>query len=222
MKGFDVTRFRELPIIGILRNISFAEVMELLPLCAEAGLYAVEITLNSADAPRIIEEAQRRYGSILCIGAGTVCNLPDLHVAKEAGACFIVTPIMEPDVITACVSENLAVFPGAMTPTEVAIAWKLGATQVKLFPAGRLGSDYVRDISAPLAHIPLLATGGIHRGQMEDYWSAGANGFGFGSPLFPPSLIVNKEWGLTAVHIHEYVTTLQHVMSGSKKKGEIG
>lgn len=222
MMKFDVTHFQELPIIGILRNIPFAEVMELLPLCIEAGLHAVEITLSSEDAPQIIEEAQRRYGNALCIGAGTVRNLLDLHVAKETGARFIVMPIIESDVITACISENLPVFPGAMTPTEVATAWKLGATQVKLFPAGSLGSGYLRDILAPLAHIPLLATGGIHLEQMEHYWTAGAKGFGLGSPLFPTALIANREWSLVAAHIHEYVTTLQNLVSDGKKEGGIG
>src|SRR5690606_38334847 len=156
-----------------------------------------------------LEQAQHRFGNALSIGAGTVCNLPDLRAAKDAGAAFIVMPIVEPDVIRACVDDGMPVFPGAMTPTEVAQAWTLGATMVKLFPAGSLGPIYTRDILTPLSHIPLLATGGVGLEQLTHYWSAGVKGFGIGTPLFPKELIATRSWEKMRIHLTTYVAAMK-------------
>src|SRR5690606_14152385 len=92
-----------------------------------------------------------------------------------------------PEVIAECVRRGLPVFPGAFTPTEIHQAHRLGATMVKLFPAHRLGPDYVRDLKAPLSSVRLLATGGITPESLREYAQAGADGFGIGSPLFSPA-----------------------------------
>lgn len=188
--------------------------MELLPLCADAGLCAVEITMNTSGAAKMIERATHQFGNALSIGAGTVCNLTDLRTAKDAGAGFIVMPIVEPDVVRACADDGMPVFPGAMTPSEVALAWTLGATMVKLFPAGLLGPSYARDILAPLSHIPLLVTGGVGLEQLAHYWSVGVKGFGIGTPLFPKEFIRTRSWVSMKTHMTTYVATMRSLISG--------
>jgi 2-dehydro-3-deoxyphosphogluconate aldolase / (4S)-4-hydroxy-2-oxoglutarate aldolase len=150
--------------------------------------------MNSAGATETIASLVKNYGDRLNIGAGTVCDLNDLDKALLAGAQFIVTPILDEEVIRACVAANIPVFPGAFTPTEILKAWKLGATMVKVFPASKLGPEFIKELLAPLNYLKLLPTGGINLQNFREYFNAGAQGVGIGSGLFPAELINNGRW----------------------------
>jgi 2-dehydro-3-deoxyphosphogluconate aldolase/(4S)-4-hydroxy-2-oxoglutarate aldolase len=191
---FSWARFAEVPVVGILRNISLEEMKHILPLYLEAGMTTVEITMNTDGAEDMIRYAVERYGAVLNIGAGTVCDRGDLAKALGAGAQFVVTPIVEEEVISACVREHLPVFPGAFTPTEVYRAWKMGADVVKVFPAGVLGPGYIKELKGPLDRIRLLPTGGVHLHNCIDFLDAGAEGLGMGGHLFDRRLIGSKDW----------------------------
>lgn len=191
---FDAKRFVGMPLIGILRGQPAWAIDPLVEALAEGGFTALEITMNSPGAAAQIQTAVGVSQGRVAIGAGTVTSLAELDEAEAAGASFIVTPIVVADVITACVQRGVPVFPGAFTPSEVHQAHRLGATMVKLFPANRLGPDYVRDLKAPFPSIRLLATGGITPDSLPAYVRAGADGFGIGSPLFSPSHIAARDW----------------------------
>src|SRR5690606_18081736 len=105
--------------------------------------------------------------------------------ALDAGAQFVVTPITDEEVISACVERDIPIFPGAYTPTEIYKAWSLGASMVKVFPASKLGPDYIKEVLAPLQQIHLMPTGGVGLENMEAFYKAGAKGFGIGSQLIP-------------------------------------
>ena len=183
-----------MPLIAILRNQQVEHIDMLVQAVANGGFYAMEITMNTPKAGEQIRAAISSAENRLTIGAGTVTCLAELDRAQEAGANFIVTPIVVPEVISECVSRGLAVFPGALTPTEVHQAHQLGSTMVKLFPAHRFGPDYLRDLKAPLSSVRLLATGGITPETIPAYVSAGADGFGIGSPLFQTDRIAANDW----------------------------
>lgn len=191
---FDLAAFRSLPLIAILRQQPSAAIPAIIQAIAEGGFRAVEITMNSIDATDQIRTAVAHAPKKVVIGAGTVTTLAELDQAEAAGAGFIVTPVVNPVVITECVSRGLPVFPGAFTPTEVHTAHQSGATMVKLFPAHRLGPGYLKDLKAPLSSVPLLATGGITPENMPGYIQAGADGFGIGSPLLSTARIVAQDW----------------------------
>jgi 2-dehydro-3-deoxyphosphogluconate aldolase/(4S)-4-hydroxy-2-oxoglutarate aldolase len=121
------------------------------------------------------------------------------EAAVAAGAKYLLAPNFDPEVVAAAQRLGVASIPGALTPSEIAAAWRAGATLVKLFPIGNFGSAYVKAITAPLSHIPLLGMGGINRQNMLEYLSLPSLvGVGIGSNLAPVSLIQSGDYiGLT-------------------------
>jgi 2-dehydro-3-deoxyphosphogluconate aldolase/(4S)-4-hydroxy-2-oxoglutarate aldolase len=153
---FNQARFRQLPVVGILRFFPREQVERLVPAALAGGLRNLEVTMNSAGAEDLIRLARELVGDEGNVGAGTVTTLDELHRALGAGASFIVTPVIVPDVIRACVERGVPVLPGAMTPTEILTAWRLGATMVKVFPADQLGPAHIKAVKAPFPEIPLF------------------------------------------------------------------
>jgi len=205
---FSWNGFSKVPIVGIIRNLSFEVIEKILPVYLSAGLTTIEITMNTPAADEIIRFAADKYKGQLNVGAGTVCNTDDLDLAIMAGSQFIVTPILDPDVIRTCVSKGIPVFPGAYTPTEIYQAWKLGASMVKVYPATSLGPDYIKDVKAPLNKIKLLPTGGINLDNIQTFIKAGADGLGIGSQLFDKTLIKDENWEGLELHFKQYVSKL--------------
>jgi 2-dehydro-3-deoxyphosphogluconate aldolase/(4S)-4-hydroxy-2-oxoglutarate aldolase len=145
--------------------------------------------MNTVGAEAMIKKAKSDFGNSIHIGAGTVCTMNDLQKALEVGADFIVTPIVDKDVIEKCVATKIPVFPGAFSPTEIYTAWSLGASMVKVFPISQLGPAYIQSIKGPFPQIKLMPTGGVELEDIKSYKEAGASAFGIGSPMFPNSLI---------------------------------
>ena len=196
--SFSWPLFRELPLIGILRGQSAADCYAIAQVCADAGYHTLEVTMNTPGVATIIAELNRRFPE-LNVGAGTVCNLEDYREAVRAGARFIVTPILDEEVVRASINDGLPVFPGAFTPTEIYRAWSLGAAAVKVFPAGQLGPSYIKDVAGPLDGIRLLPTGGVGRENLRTFLKAGAIGAGMGSSLLDKALIRKRDFtGLKA------------------------
>jgi 2-dehydro-3-deoxyphosphogluconate aldolase/(4S)-4-hydroxy-2-oxoglutarate aldolase len=202
---FSWQEFSKVPVVGIIRNLSIDEIAKILPVYHAAGLTTIEITMNTPFAADIIHSGIKQYKGKLNVGAGTVCSVEDLKLALEAGAQFIVTPILNPEVVRLCVKSKIPVFPGAYTPTEIYQAWELGADMVKVYPATALGPDYIRDVKAPLNKIKLMPTGGISLGNIEAFMKAGADGLGIGGQLFDKQLIKNQDWDGLLEHFKQYV-----------------
>lgn len=205
---FSWNGFSKVPIVGIIRNLSFDTIEKILPIYLSAGLTTIEITMNTQAAEEIIRFAADKYKGQLNVGAGTVCNTDELDMAIRAGSQFIVTPILDPDVVRTCVSRNIPVFPGAYTPTEIYQAWKLGASMVKVYPATSLGPEYIKDVKAPLNKIKLMPTGGINLDNIQTFIKAGADGLGIGSQLFDKTLIKDENWKGLELHFKQYVSKL--------------
>ncbi len=205
---FSWNGFSKVPIVGIIRNLSFDTIEKILPIYLSAGLTTIEITMNTQAAEEIIRFAADKYKGQLNVGAGTVCNTDELDQAIRAGSQFIVTPILDPDVVRTCVSKNIPVFPGAYTPTEIYQAWKLGASMVKVYPATSLGPEYIKDVKAPLNKIKLMPTGGINLDNIQTFIKAGADGLGIGSQLFDKTLIKDQNWEGLELHFKQYVSKL--------------
>jgi 2-dehydro-3-deoxyphosphogluconate aldolase/(4S)-4-hydroxy-2-oxoglutarate aldolase len=222
---FSWTSFETTPVIGIIRNLSFDIIKEIAPLYRKAGLTTLEITMNTGDAPKIIQSLCLQYPE-LNIGAGTVLELADLQKALDAGASFIVTPVLNEEVIAYCVKNEVPVFPGAFTPTEVYKAWKYGASAVKVFPASQFGPSYLKELKAPLNAINLLPTGGITLNNMETFFKAGATGLGMGSTLFDKNLLSKKDFAQLYLRFEKVVTVAKSFKNSieprnfSKKQNE--
>lgn len=199
---FSWKKFKELPVIGILRGVKPGLLPDLAQTYLESGFHTLEITLNSPAALDSITVLRMKFPD-MNIGAGTVCSIEDYNRAIEAGAQFIVTPVLEERVIEAAVKSGIPVFPGAYSPTEIWKAWKLGASAVKVFPATQLGPAYIRDIMAPLQELKLVPTGGISPDNIQDFLEAGAFGLGMGSSLFPPELVAARDWDGLGKYLRE-------------------
>jgi 2-dehydro-3-deoxyphosphogluconate aldolase/(4S)-4-hydroxy-2-oxoglutarate aldolase len=198
------------PVIGILRGYRREVTDGVLGAYGAAGLSAIEITLNTPNALHIIKEMVAQYGATLHIGAGTVCSVSALEKALDAGAAFIVTPVLDIDVIHRCKEAGIPVFPGAYTPTEIYRAWDAGASMVKIFPAAQLGPAYIKQLKAPLDQIKVMPTGGISLDNMQTYLNAGASGLGMGSALFEQQYIDAKDWGGLQRHFEKVASLLKN------------
>jgi len=180
--------------VAILRSFGRATVEKLVPMSLAGGLCNIEVTMNSPGAPDLIRLACDLAGARANVGAGTVTTLASLDEALAAGASFIVTPAVVPDVIQACVERRVPVMPGALTPTEILTAWRLGATLVKIFPADQLGPAHLKALKAPFPEIPLMPTGGVTVETLPAFKKAGADAFGVGGPLFDPKQAAAGNW----------------------------
>jgi len=215
---FSQALFDQIPVVGILRNIPPLTVPVLARYYSEAGLTTLEVTMNSGEAATTITRLVQEFGGRLNIGAGTVCTPEDLETALAAGAQFIVTPILQEEVIRTCVQRQIPVFPGAYSPTEIYRAWHLGATMVKVFPATRLGAGYIREVLAPMDYLRLLPTGGITVDNFTDFLRAGAAGLGMGSQLFPRQLIEEGAWEALSALFKQMVTAYESYRDTTVKK----
>ncbi|PSL23552.1 bifunctional 4-hydroxy-2-oxoglutarate aldolase/2-dehydro-3-deoxy-phosphogluconate aldolase [Dyadobacter jiangsuensis] len=207
-RTFSWELFNKAPLVGIIRNVSPEDVKRILPIYREAGLTTVEITMNTPGATDMIRYALENEHYGLNIGAGTVCTKDDLDAALEAGAQFIVTPVLSKKVVKSCVKKGIPVFPGAYTPTEIFQAWSWGASMVKIYPATALGPGYIKDVKAPMNQLKLLPTGGVSLENMEAFLKAGANGLGIGGQLFDKKLIQDKDWDGLKAHFLQFAQKL--------------
>ncbi|SFB00181.1 bifunctional 4-hydroxy-2-oxoglutarate aldolase/2-dehydro-3-deoxy-phosphogluconate aldolase [Algoriphagus aquimarinus] len=186
-------RYKEAPIVGIIRGQSLEAVLKIAHAYEDAGLTTLEITMNTPGAAIMISTLRSEFPS-LNIGAGTVCKLDDLREAIDAGAQFIVTPIIDETVIEHAVDENIPIFPGAFSPSEIYKAWSLGASAVKLFPATQLGPQFIKDVLGPLDQVKLLPTGGVSKDNIKSFFQAGAYGVGMGSSLIDKKLVSDEDF----------------------------
>jgi 2-dehydro-3-deoxyphosphogluconate aldolase/(4S)-4-hydroxy-2-oxoglutarate aldolase len=150
-----------------------------------AGIPIVEITLTVPNALDVINDLASRY-SDLAVGAGTVLDEDLARAAINAGARFLTSPGLVPEVVAYARKAEVVVFPGTMTPTEVITAWKAGSDFVKIFPTAPVGGvQYIRALKVPLPQIPLIVSGGVNQLTALEFISAGATALGVGGELLP-------------------------------------
>lgn len=172
----------------------------------EAGIPIVEFALTTPDAPRLIERASGVDGLVL--GAGTVLTAQDARDAISAGASFLLTPGLRPEVAAEARRHDVPVVLGAMTPTEVATAVDLGATAVKVFPAARLGPAYFSDLHGPYPDVPLVATGGLNAENAAAYLAAGALAVTAGSGVVGAALAAESRFAEIAERARAFLAAV--------------
>ena len=206
----DVTKFKKLPVMGILRGIDLGSIEPLMECAIDAGLETVEITMNTYAACECIKKAVRSSGKRIMIGAGTVVDEKTLDDAIGAGATFIVMPVLVKSVVDKCVKNKIPVFPGALTPQEIFNAWNAGATMVKVFPSGFFGPEYFTEVKGPFNDIELLACGGVSPENMKAYLSSGASAVSFGASVFKKEWLAQKDFHSIGRRIKEYISAFKN------------
>lgn len=183
----------------MVRADSALEATQAVTALVAGGITTVEITLIVPQALQVIGELRARYDTQVIVGAGTVLDVQAAQECIDAGAQFIVSPACDVEMVKFCNERQVAVFPGALTPTEIVAAWRAGADAVKLFPADALGgAKYLKSLKAPLPQIELMPTGGVTLENVAEFIHAGAFALGVGANLVDvKSLRANKASELT-------------------------
>jgi 2-dehydro-3-deoxyphosphogluconate aldolase/(4S)-4-hydroxy-2-oxoglutarate aldolase len=182
-----------------------------------AGIPIVEITLTSPGALEVISDLAKRYPD-LAVGAGTVLDDEWARRCIDAGARFLTSPGFIPEVVAYARKTDVAVLPGALTPSEIIAAWKAGSDFVKIFPTGQVGGvQYVRALKVPLPQIPLIATGGVNQLNASDFILAGATAIGVGGELLPREALHLRQ----VDRIHELASRFLAMVKDARSLREI-
>jgi 2-dehydro-3-deoxyphosphogluconate aldolase/(4S)-4-hydroxy-2-oxoglutarate aldolase len=185
---------RDVGVIPVIRAQSAEAAFAVAEALISAGLAIAEVTMTVPGATDVIATIAKRFGDRVLVGAGTVTDVDTAKRAIREGAQFVVTPCLVPDVISATRKAEVAVLPGALTPTEVFTAHTLGADMVKVFPVGVGGALYVRSLRGPFPQIPLVPTGGITLDNVRDMFDAGATAVGVGSEMISRDALARQDY----------------------------
>jgi len=171
-------------LIPVLRAKSVAQGRAVVDAMIAGGITIVEVTMTVPGAIDLLKELKKAYGSELLLGSGTVTTADQAQATIDAGAEFVVSPSLHPDVVRVTKTNNKISCPGALTPTEVITAWNAGADYVKIFPCSAVGgASYLKSLLAPFPHLKLIPTGGVTLQTAESFIKAGARALGVGSDL---------------------------------------
>ena len=187
-------------IITICRKVYGQDLLDLAAALYEGGVKLMEVTFDQADPDCITKTSEcirqlcDRFGDKMMFGAGTVLTTEQVKAAAAAGARYIISPNVDAEIISCTKDLGLISMPGAMTPSEILEAHKLGADIVKLFPAGHLGFGYIRDILGPISHVKLCATGGVTEETWGTYLDYGFVGAGISGRLCDTKCIASGDY----------------------------
>lgn len=175
------------PVIAIVRGGAGEHLLPVCEALLDRGIVHLEITTNTPGWEGAVADLAARESAV--IGVGTVLTPEHVARAAGAGASFVVAPNTDARVGEAAAAAGLGWYPGAFSPTEIALAWQLGATAVKVFPAAQAGGPaFIAAVRAPLPHILLVPTGGVGADDARAYLQRGAVAVGLGSPLLGDAL----------------------------------
>ena len=181
-------RVKELGLLAVVRGESREAAVEVSDALIEGGVLGIEVTFTTPDADLAIKDLAEKHGENILLGAGTVTTREQVERAAEAGSTFLVSPGCDPELLPVMRETGILVLPGALTPSEVMLARRLGAQAVKLFPGSSGGPSYLKALSGPFPDVPFIPTGGVSLGNIADWFAAGAIAVGAGGALAPSSL----------------------------------
>jgi 2-dehydro-3-deoxyphosphogluconate aldolase/(4S)-4-hydroxy-2-oxoglutarate aldolase len=202
-------RINEVGVVPVVRATSAEEAIQVVEAIRMGGLPILEITMTVPGAVKVIEEIANRYGDDVVVGAGTVLDPETARACILAGARFVVSPSLNIKTIELCRRSSIAVFPGALTPTEVVTAWQAGADAVKVFPCGAVGgAKYLASLKAPLPQIEMIPTGGVSLATAASFIAAGAYALGVGADLVDLKAIRSGEPEKVAQAARAYIAAV--------------
>jgi 2-dehydro-3-deoxyphosphogluconate aldolase/(4S)-4-hydroxy-2-oxoglutarate aldolase len=171
-------------LVPVLRAKSIAQAHAVVEAMISGGVTVVEVTMTVPNAVHLLKELKKEHGVKILLGSGTVTTAKEAEDTINAGAEFVVSPSLHPEVIAATKGAGKLSIPGALTPTEVIMAYRAGADYVKIFPCSAMGgASYLKSLLAPFPHLRLIPTGGVTLKTAEEFIRAGARALGVGSDL---------------------------------------
>ena len=176
-------------VIAVLRAPRVATLVPVCDVLVEEGIFSLELTLTTPGILDALPELVYRYVDAADVGIGTILTDSEAHRAMDSGAQYLVTPTMNLPVVNLAVERQIAVFPGGLSPTELAAGWNAGATAVKIFPAEMVGAGYLKHLRGPFPDLDAIPSGGVDLKATREWLDAGAVAVSIGGPLLGDSLM---------------------------------
>ncbi len=215
MRERIVQRLLGLGAVAVIRMESGREALRAIEAVYAGGVAAIEITMTMPDAIQVIEEVLRRLPTDVLVGVGSVLDPTTARRAIAAGACYVVSPVFERDVIDEAHQQGVPAMPGAFTPTEILRAHEAGADVVKVFPADVFGPGFIKGILAPMPFLRLMPTGGVTPDNAGDWIRAGAVAVGLGSALVDPKLVAAGDFTTLTERARKLCQRVEEARHGS-------
>ncbi len=187
-------KISESGVVAVIRLKDQNKLAKVIEAVRQGGVKCIEITMTVPGAVEIIRSLSVSMPPDVLIGAGTVTSVQNAEDVIAAGAKFVVSPILNLEIIAVCKKHNVACMPGCYTPTEIFTAWNSGADVCKVFPATSLGPKYFKDLAGPFPHIKLMPTGGVTVDNVGEWIEAGAVAVGIGSDLLDKKAIDEERY----------------------------
>lgn len=214
-KADVLARIQEVALVPVVRAPSSDLAQAAVEAILEGGISIFEITLTVPGAVGLIEQLRQRFGDRAVIGAGTVLTAEQAADCLEAGAQFIVSPGLDVPTVELGLRRGVACMPGALTPTEVIAAHKLGVDMVKIFPCSAMGgASYIKALRGPLPHVKFLPTGGVNATTAREYLAAGASALGIGSELVDAKALAAGQTDVITARAKELVDAVRAARTG--------
>lgn len=175
-------------VIAVLRASHVSTLPRVCDVLVEEGILSLELTLTTPGLLDALPEFVYRYAETADVGVGTVLAVSDAHRAMDSGAQYLVTPTMNLAVVRLAVERQVPIFPGGLSPTELAAGWDAGATAVKIFPAQTVGAGYLKHLRGPFPDLEAIPSGGVDLDATREWLDAGAAAVSIGGPLLGDSL----------------------------------
>jgi 2-dehydro-3-deoxyphosphogluconate aldolase/(4S)-4-hydroxy-2-oxoglutarate aldolase len=203
-KSDVLNRIKSEKVIALIRADSSASLLDCARALAAGGLSCIELTMTTPNAIECCAQVAKELPNVL-LGLGTVLDAETAKRGIAAGAKFIVTPAVRPEVIKACKEAGVPVLGGALTPTEVYTSWELGVDVVKIFPAEFFGPAYIKSIKAPFPNIQVMPTGGVTPETVGEFLKNGAFATAAGSALVAPAALKSGDWAAITARARQFV-----------------
>jgi 2-dehydro-3-deoxyphosphogluconate aldolase/(4S)-4-hydroxy-2-oxoglutarate aldolase len=208
-KDTTLSRIHDLGLLAVIRGPSVDLTLKMVEALVAGGVYGIEITYTTPNAAEVVQSLDAQFGDQIVLGMGTLTEPEQAAEAQSAGAQFLVSPHCEPELAQAMGATGLGVMIGALTPSEVVQARKLGSDVVKIFPGSVGGPDYMKALRGPFPDIPMMPTGGVDADNLHDWFAAGAFAVGAGSALCPTDWAKAGRFADITERARDFVAALQ-------------
>lgn len=213
----DLQRVLNTGLVAIIRANSGEQLVSVARALYDGGIDVIEVTFTVPNAVEVLAAVRKELGKKILLGAGTVLDPETARTAILAGAEFLVSPVVNLDVIKLATRYDKLIMPGAYTPTEILTAWEAGADVIKVFPAEIGGPPYLKAIKGPLPQIRLMPTGGVNLQTLESFIKAGACAVGLGSSLVEKDAVEKGDMARIRDLAGQYVALLKKIREGAAR-----
>lgn len=210
------TRIQQIGIVPAIRLSSPDDALFAAEAVAESGIPIAEVTLTVPGAVEVIRKLARDHSDMI-VGAGTVLTLETAQECLDAGAAFLTSPGLDVHLVEFAAKNDVVVFPGVLTPSEVMAACRAGADLVKVYPCSLLGgATYIRALKTPFPNTPLIAAGGVNQQNAGDFFLAGAAAVGVGRELVAPEAVHRRQVDWLRELSHRFL----QIVKGARNRNE--